>query len=632
MTELRETLEELVRKKQDELVKAFEKCAKLKTPEGRADCRDRLPRHIASNIPDRDDKVSALEQLVKVCSDYEDKDDGINKLVEAVEFYEIGKDYMVSVRDCANKLREAIKAAHKSDIGRTTPIGGDVTMSKEQRYALVIGIKEYQQVWPEDQQPSPRPFTNLTFADEDAREFAAFLRCKEQGYIVDLLVNAEAGLRQIMEAFETLRKRCQDASNSLALFFFSGHGWRDEGGRHYLVPYDGRKDEPFSTLLWSKVFDLSLKELKTDRLMVFLDACHAGGIGEDDPEMKGQAEYNPQSLIKDLTARYVVASCKAGQQSREHAGHGIFTDQLLKLWRLDEKSNDFDELEAVDLWDLWIKLKDKVKQTVKDVYKGAVQEPWANFAEKVDETKTGIIIAINEKAKKNRKDKEKGFLAELCEFSPLRGSLITEDIDSALKRFIEHSEQRGAESDFFIYFRNSVRLYSHTFPGREKKLDIVAQTLFDKFAPPPVPATGSGAQLAKSSVTPEQPSLASDQFARRVVAPGSEPVAAALPSLSSVLLVSEEEAQHVKKQFADAACDYVLEKLMSRTYWKAYLSLNPLLRDVGGVSKQAFYKVWGDLKDVDDALLEELTKRFDEKWDKAPVITAGNAASVRILR
>lgn len=506
----------------------------------------------------------------------------------------------------------------------------NIPTSSEQRYALVIGISEHEDGASEGQKPKDHQFTDLNFAARDAKKFATLLE-EKHGYTVDCLTDKGAGLRQIMEAIERLRVRCMQVTNPLVLFFFSGHGWKDEAERHFLVPHDGKRNAPFSTLLWDEFFDLMLKRLKTNRLVIFLDTCHAGAIGGEGT--KGAAIFDPQTLIGEPgSGRYVIASCQARELSREADGHGIFTSHLLELLGFEETSG-FENMEQVDLWDLWEALKKKVQDTVSRRFPGASQTPWANL-----QSKTNVIVATNEDFKAVRKDKEESFLEALCSVPPLKGLNILDDFRFALDWFIQKGEQVGAsDSSFFTIFREKAGVYP---PSDTEKVKLTAMRLHKVFAPDAKPAPPIGAGLRTGSASPDQSLAKTDQFTRSVPKQktDSEQVARSLPSVPTVQGgAPEKRPQPKRKLLSEADRKSVLEIIKSSPkYIGVLLKVDSLLSQVGGVSKDEFTDFVVGLKPVGDPtswtdVLGDLGREFDEKWDNTiEVVTSENALSVRI--
>jgi hypothetical protein len=120
-------------------------------------------------------------------------------------------------------------------------------------YALVIGISTYERGTSLPQVKDDE-FPNLCCAAKDATDVAEFL--KNNGFIeynVTPLINEQATLAAIKDAFETLRKQCKRSNtpDPLVIVYFAGHGIADDedDDRHYLVPYDARRDKLVSTAL-----------------------------------------------------------------------------------------------------------------------------------------------------------------------------------------------------------------------------------------------------------------------------------------------------------------------------------------------------------------------------------------------
>jgi helicase len=155
--------------------------------------------------------------------------------------------------------------------------------------ALVIGISEYLHgVTPEKNKAvslEEDEFPNLQYAHKDAEKFAAFLQKKGVSELT-LLTNKEATRPNIITGFKKLRTYCAELKkhyeNSdgkmkppLIVVFFSGHGWADPSNEHYLVPYEAERNRLEETALSNKDLKTNLEKLDTEKLVVFLDACHS---------------------------------------------------------------------------------------------------------------------------------------------------------------------------------------------------------------------------------------------------------------------------------------------------------------------------------------------------------------------
>src|SRR4051812_34877258 len=114
-------------------------------------------------------------------------------------------------------------------------------------FALVVGISNYQYGRPQDQPFGPKEFPNLKVARQDAADFAKFLGRKGllNEYNVRTLLDEQATLKAIRRELGALETNCREsaAENPLVVVYFSGHGWAGSYNKHYLIPYDGERDD-----------------------------------------------------------------------------------------------------------------------------------------------------------------------------------------------------------------------------------------------------------------------------------------------------------------------------------------------------------------------------------------------------
>lgn len=267
-------------------------------------------------------------------------------------------------------------------------------------YALVIGISKYLH-GTDNEVLEENEFPHLKYAAEDARKFASFL--ENYGvikYNVTCLLDDEADNERIIEELEKLRLKCKSLQQKpLVILFFSGHGWVDNEDRHYLITYKSERNKLVSTALKHDTLEIALNELSTDKMVVFIDACHSGAISVADA--KGAFKYNPEGLGSG-NGRYIISSCTAGQLSWEWKDRqgGIFTSHLLELLKCE--TDDIQE-EKIDIENLLPVLRNKVRKTANELYHQD-QDVVGNV-----QGGQGIILAINQKLiqKKEAESEEK---------------------------------------------------------------------------------------------------------------------------------------------------------------------------------------------------------------------------------
>ncbi len=204
-----------------------------------------------------------------------------------------------------------------------------------ERYALVIGITGYPKFDEEDR---------LRFADDDAREFAAFLKTAEGGSFppsnIRLLVNGRADRDGIYREMNWLGDRV--ASDDLVYVFFAGHGMEDRrADRAYFMPFDASSLEPEARGIRADRFIEDLKDKISARKMIFfIDACHAGasvsvegltrrGYGNITPSLKSWWDERLKNT-GELNMSFFSAAANQRSWEDEDLGHGLFAWYLLQ--------------------------------------------------------------------------------------------------------------------------------------------------------------------------------------------------------------------------------------------------------------------------------------------------------------
>jgi uncharacterized caspase-like protein len=239
-------------------------------------------------------------------------------------------------------------------------------------YALVIGLGAYQD-------PSIPP---LKHARDDARSFAELLHEKHGMRLSDdqllLLLDSKATLTEVKCAITgwLFERATQD---STVLIFFAGHGHvePDRSGRRdtceYLLLWDTRPDNLFSTALSNEDFERCLSTVRAGRLAVFMDACHSGGVARTGSR-DVRTVHDPRRWLTPGEGRVIITAAKASQQSWEDAslGHGIFTYHLLEALRGKADRNEDGQVSITEVYSY---LERKVPESARNL-KHVVQEPF----------------------------------------------------------------------------------------------------------------------------------------------------------------------------------------------------------------------------------------------------------------
>ncbi|MCA6115199.1 caspase family protein [Bradyrhizobium sp. WSM 1738] len=203
-------------------------------------------------------------------------------------------------------------------------------MEFENGRALVIGIANYRDV------PSlPEAVLN------DARDISAVLQteslCGFAPSKVKLLLDDEATLTGIRDALAGLASEAKESDT--VVIFFSGHGARIGSGAletSALVPFDCAKRNLQQSTIPEREFSSALQSIKARRLLVLIDACHAGGAGQFKSDLGGEVNFGfgEKSLdrLAQGTGRVIIASSRASETSLVLGGarNSVFTDQLVR--------------------------------------------------------------------------------------------------------------------------------------------------------------------------------------------------------------------------------------------------------------------------------------------------------------
>lgn len=191
-------------------------------------------------------------------------------------------------------------------------------------YALVVGISTYRN----------HKIPRLKLSDKDARDFAEFLKTQAQlfrGIDVHLLVNEEATEREVRKYLDY--KLARATKDDTVMLFFSGHGATDPRlpGDFLFVPYDADPEFLASTAV-NMTQSRFLKRLVAKRVILFVDACHAGGFFDAgtkniQPPMEALLQQ-----IRESEGKVILASSRDDEVSIEKPDlpNSIFTHYLLK--------------------------------------------------------------------------------------------------------------------------------------------------------------------------------------------------------------------------------------------------------------------------------------------------------------
>lgn len=235
-----------------------------------------------------------------------------------------------------------------------------------QGHALLIGVADYQNV-------SSLPAAVLNDVQDVAQALSSPEYC---GYLpanVVALLDGQATRTAVMEALENLASKV--GPEDTACVYFSGHGAvLDETTfeRSFLLTVDSDLENLPTSAVSSEEFANALMKVGSKKLLVFVDACHAGGAsikrGADKADARHfKSGYSEATFAKLATGsgRALMASCRNSEESAilRGARNSVFTAALLEGLRgAANKSGD----EFIRVFDLFEYVSEEVPKKIPD--------------------------------------------------------------------------------------------------------------------------------------------------------------------------------------------------------------------------------------------------------------------------
>lgn len=189
-------------------------------------------------------------------------------------------------------------------------------------YAIVVGIDKYLDL-PQAQ-----------FAERDAEAVKTqLIALGFPSRNVVHLSGEKAGYKSIEKFVETWLPRNTN-ENSRVFFYFSGHGAPDpQGGKAYLLPYDGDPNFLENTGYPLSRLYQKLNELKAREVVVALDSCFSGAGGRSLLAKGARPLVLSVDTLAPATGRLEIFAAASSDQitsTLDEQGHGTFTYYFLK--------------------------------------------------------------------------------------------------------------------------------------------------------------------------------------------------------------------------------------------------------------------------------------------------------------
>lgn len=181
--------------------------------------------------------------------------------------------FRYSELDSPNAFMASFNKDNNHDIKSQLPVNTPsyLTLSPSTKWAVIIGISRYQY-------SGQSGLSNLIFADDDAKVFAASLR--NLGWPdshIKLLLNENATQRNLMIALKSWLTKA--GPNDQIVLFWSGHGYPDpeDPEKVYFATYDTDISIPATGYRMDEVRN-ALEEIGSKNVILLADTCHAGKL------------------------------------------------------------------------------------------------------------------------------------------------------------------------------------------------------------------------------------------------------------------------------------------------------------------------------------------------------------------
>ena len=211
---------------------------------------------------------------------------------------------------------------------------------------------------------------------------------------VALLTNEDANKANIVAELDKLAK-IPNVEESTVIIYFSGHGGRvekDEGlekDRYYLVAHGCREKPTKESCLKEEEFVEKINQIKSKKLLVILDCCHAAGMTKTKSIKRKEGEIQIKQAVEGIAkrleggrGRVIIASCRDDQLSYAGGANSIFTQCLLEV--LQGKGHKEDDGEYVNLLATMAYLFKEVPKRTRNLSNGS-QNPFIPEIKNLDE-------------------------------------------------------------------------------------------------------------------------------------------------------------------------------------------------------------------------------------------------------
>lgn len=209
--------------------------------------------------------------------------------------------------------------------GLTVAAQDDANRPVTDKWAVVVGISKFAD-----------SKLDLRYPAKDAQDFYNYLITKGNFAKdhVKLLLDEKATRDRIRDVLGDSWLPHAALPQDLVVIFISSHGSSSEldlGGVNYIVAHDTNPNKLFTTgIPMSQLASIIKDRVHSDRVLVVLDTCHAGGARSESKGIVRQGNADAQALAQG-TGQLVICSSDTNQVSWEGKNfqNSVFTKTLI---------------------------------------------------------------------------------------------------------------------------------------------------------------------------------------------------------------------------------------------------------------------------------------------------------------
>lgn len=155
-------------------------------------------------------------------------------------------------------------------------------------------------------------------------------RCAIPQKNVRLLTETEARRDSILDGLDWLASQSQQDRKASVIFYFSGHGGFLP--HYHLVPYGYSRHKLATTAVSGADLTARIQAIQSQKLLVLLDCCHAGGMASVKSPHFTKSSVPPDlvSAMEMGSGRVLIASSRKDEVSWTGHPYSVFTQALLE--------------------------------------------------------------------------------------------------------------------------------------------------------------------------------------------------------------------------------------------------------------------------------------------------------------